>query len=443
MILNYFNKAPILLRLLLIFSSTAVGILFLFTLIFHLFGSKEQYRDVGNFFADYGLMLVQRIGTPPNKEQAQQLADELGLIISIMEKGQHWSTAPQWYAELQLQNIPFHNSKFEQVQLAHYRAQVFIKVQQADTEILISHSLWHGHDKALSAFLLSSLLTLILLYFSYRSVKKLFNPIQDLEHASLQFSQGHFEHRIKIKCQSELGRLASVMNDMAAQINKMLQAKRQMLLAISHELRTPLTRLKLATELLEGGASQNVLRKDIAEMEQLISELLESERLQDKHQVLNLQEVELHSLLHKSLAELSAEDVSRIDMQVTAPEQQVQLDPVRIKLLLKNLLRNALQHSEQTVLLKVEIETKAEQVANLTLIVEDQGCGIAKEHIHQLTEAFYRVDDARLRKTGGYGLGLYLCKLISDAHGGQLQIDSEVGVGTQIRCCLPVKSTSI
>ncbi|MCK7580708.1 MAG: sensor histidine kinase [Chromatiales bacterium] len=72
-----------------------------------------------------------------------------------------------------------------------------------------------------------------------------------------------------------------------------------------------------------------------------------------------------------------------------------------------------------------------------TLTVRDHGTGIAPEHLPHLTEPFYRADPARRRETGGYGLGLYLCRVIAEAHGGMLAIESTPGRGTTVRVMLP------
>ena len=71
------------------------------------------------------------------------------------------------------------------------------------------------------------------------------------------------------------------------------------------------------------------------------------------------------------------------------------------------------------------------------LEVIDQGEGIAEEHLSQITEPFYRADSSRQRNTGGFGLGLYLCRLIAQAHGGELSISSKLGEGTHISVQLP------
>ncbi len=72
----------------------------------------------------------------------------------------------------------------------------------------------------------------------------------------------------------------------------------------------------------------------------------------------------------------------------------------------------------------------------------DQGEGISAEHLSQISEPFYRADSSRQRNTGGFGLGLYLCRLIAEAHGGRLNIRSEVGEGTHIAVHIPRKPPS-
>ena len=72
------------------------------------------------------------------------------------------------------------------------------------------------------------------------------------------------------------------------------------------------------------------------------------------------------------------------------------------------------------------------------IVVDDSGAGIEAEHIPRLTEPFYRVDPSRQRKTGGYGLGLYLCRMIAQAHAGSLEIESTPGTGTRIIVRLPI-----
>ena len=122
-------------------------------------------------------------------------------------------------------------------------------------------------------------------------------------------------------------------------------------------------------------------------------------------------------------------------LTIEAPnaDQLFEFDKLRIRLLLTNLLNNAIRHGERNpIIVKVSFGK------DLGIIeVIDNGEGISEDHLPQISEPFYRADSARQRNTGGFGLGLYLCRLIAQAHGGQLIITSKVGEGTQMTVSLP------
>jgi signal transduction histidine kinase len=124
-------------------------------------------------------------------------------------------------------------------------------------------------------------------------------------------------------------------------------------------------------------------------------------------------------------------------IQLLAPEHDINVvaDEVRVRLLLKNLLDNALRHTPAGSPPPELTLEQRDHVAELT--ITDHGTGIEPQHLPHLSEPFYRADAARLRETGGYGLGLYLCRVIAEAHGGTLHIDSQPGQGTQVRVSLP------
>ena len=126
-----------------------------------------------------------------------------------------------------------------------------------------------------------------------------------------------------------------------------------------------------------------------------------------------------------------------MDMRLTAISLGV--DELRFKLLLKNRIDNALQYSREPDA-HIEVNLRREPKAAILEVV-DQGIGIAATDIPRLTEAFYRPDSARQRNTGGYGLGLYLCQLIVDAHGGVLRIESVPGKGTRVVVSLPADNS--
>jgi signal transduction histidine kinase len=128
-------------------------------------------------------------------------------------------------------------------------------------------------------------------------------------------------------------------------------------------------------------------------------------------------------------------DAERIRLNVVGDPPDVQLDEARIVLLLKNLLSNALRYTHEDagpVTLTVESNS-----GMLTYAVSDHGPGIAPENVAHLGEPFWRGDPSRTRGTGGSGLGLYLAKLVSIAHGGRLELDTAYTGGARFVVHLP------
>lgn len=394
--------------------------------------NSDNWRGFENIFADYGSVIASRIGESPNYDLAQTLASDLMLNISIVGPNDAWHSQPKTYKHdmERLIELKYDESNTDDASVARTRGNYYVRVLVGDGQdkrfVYISKRReFVDFELPISALFVFLLMPLVL-YLSYRLTKSLFAPIKTLQQASLEYAKGNLTHQVEIKRDDELGSLTQVMNSMAQQLDKMLQAKRQMLLAISHELRTPLTRMKLATELLENESQQVTLRRDIQEMENLINEILESERLNTHHKVLNLETIKLDELLNELIIELNLNFDDRIEFDAQTIPSRV-LDPARMRLLFRNLIMNALQHSKLSV--KV---TLVEAKQGVRISVQDKGVGIAKEHIPYLTQAFYRVDDARQRKTGGFGLGLYLCQLIVQAHAGKFEIESELGEGTKV-----------
>ena len=220
---------------------------------------------------------------------------------------------------------------------------------------------------------------------------------------------------------------------MASSLHGMLDAKRALLLAMSHELRTPLTRARVNVELLEDGPERSALLRDLGEMRELITSLLESERLSQGHSALQAEAVDLAALVRDAVAALPGAPDINLDLgPAMAP---VQADPTRLRLLLRNLLENALRHGagagKQPI---VFVRREADQ--RLALGVRDFGPGVPAEQLPHLAQAFYRPDTARTRSSGGVGLGLYLCRLVAQAHGGELRLQ-RAEPGLEVAMVLP------
>ena len=275
---------------------------------------------------------------------------------------------------------------------------------------------------------------LFVLLCCYLIIRYLISPVSQISKNVQHFANGDMQQRINTKCRDELGELANHINNMEDQISSMLDAKRQLLLSISHELRTPLTRAKLSLAMLPVDQTSIDIEQDLTEMETQINDLLESERLNSKHHPLNLTPVSIKRLVGEVIDTYSTDQ----DLTTVLPkgDPYVLIDAMRVRLLIKNLLSNAVKYAAgDQIILKIDLSK-----SDLFIKVIDHGPGISEEHLKQLSEPFYRPDDSRTRLKGGVGLGLYLCRLVTESHDGQLIMESTLGVGSKFTARLSLKS---
>ncbi len=284
------------------------------------------------------------------------------------------------------------------------------------------------------------LVSILVLGGCYLAVRWLVMPIKWIKEGADRIGNGDLDYRIPVSRsrRDDLGELTSEINQMADDVQGMLEAKRQLLLAISHELRSPLTRTKVALEFLEDQQTRASILEDVEEMEQLISDLLEGERLNTRHTKLQLSDVDLAGLLRDLAASDFGDESARLSLDLPAAPLQLQVDATRIRLLVKNLVNNALCYSPDDAA-PVRVSLIPQDGAAM-IRVSDKGAGMSAADATRATEPFYRADPARCRDTGGFGLGLYLCRRIAEAHGGRLEIDSEEGVGTTVSVLLPMQA---
>ena len=289
---------------------------------------------------------------------------------------------------------------------------------------------------------LGILLFLTLLAFLY--VRRILRPLDDIRDGAQRFGMGQFGEQIPVcfpHSPDELGQLAVTINTMGHDIHQMLEAKRALLLAISHELRSPLTRARLNTELLPETADvmpqRDALLRDLQEMASLISDLLESERLSSRHAALHREAVDLPQLAGEIIRELQIKHVQASSIQLHAADgiPTHMLDPTRMRLLLRNLLDNALRHGGDAAQ-PVELHIRQDQQA-LLIEVRDYGPGVPEDQLAQMAAPFFRPDAARGRTTGGVGLGLYLCRLVAEAHNGTFLL-TNAHPGLRISVGIPV-----
>ncbi len=431
-VVQYIRKS-LFFRLLAIFGITVVLFLIIILISLQSIGNdSDTIETIPDYFTRHVESIIEDIGTPPNLSNAMRLASELSWTINIRNPIMEWSSDAQ--NRLDVDSSQYQESLTSDAEMRTINGEDIIRVNRDGYDFYMYRSA--QEEGLFNYFVLYTALALatLILFLNYFMVNKMLNPVRLLKQGAERIRQGDLSYRVKSNLQDELGELTESINHMADSLQSMLEAKRQLLMAISHELRTPITKAKLRMEFMPESDEKDQLKEDINEIDLLISDLLEAERLNNDHSALVSERVLLANFI-RSIAESFKSNNGEIEIEIPVNDLEFEIDKLRIRLLITNLLNNAVRHGKGNL-----INVKVSFSGNRGIIeVKDNGEGIAEEHIAQITEPFYRADSARQRNTGGFGLGLYLCRLIAQAHGGEMIIVSQEGQGTQITVNLPRK----
>jgi signal transduction histidine kinase len=391
------------LRLVLLFVGLALAIALIFVAGMQRALSGSWTGIVQPLVADYIDHLTADLGTPPDPARAAAIVQRLPLSIRIEGPVVQYDSHPRRTAW---------RRRHEESHDDGSDGDWWLSRTTADGHRVtfgLGSVTWQRHPRSIGWFTLAALLLLTAAAYLY--VRRLFLPLDDIRAGALRFGQGDFATPIPLRRADELGDLAAQVNTMAADLQRMLDAKRGLLLAISHELRSPLARARLNAELVAEGAERDALLRDLAEMRDLVTDLLESERLASGHAALQREPCDLNELIRAQLGG------SAVDLDLAPGLPPLPLDRVRLRLLLRNLVDNALHHGAAA---RRPLVSTALDGGEAVLRVRDFGAGVADEQLPHLADPFYRPDAARSRAAGGVGLGLHLCRLVAQAHGGRI-----------------------
>jgi signal transduction histidine kinase len=215
---------------------------------------------------------------------------------------------------------------------------------------------------------------------------------------------------------------------------------------ISHDLRSPLNVVELSATLLERSLAQKGLAKELEhvgrvrrsskQMVTMLDELVEATSLEAKGTQLQWAPCDLAELVSDVLSQLDETRARRIRVERAGTASRPVLgDAGKLERCITNLLTNALKYSREDAPVQVRLSQTASE-AELDVI--DHGIGIAPEHTAQVFDRYHRTAAGR-RQAEGLGLGLYITRLIVEAHGGRIDVVSEVGKGSTFRLILPLQ----
>lgn len=406
----------------------------------------------------YARTLAREIGTPPDTLKARKLAERYFLRIRYQgplgdpalggrDPSGAWESGPgaefpsargpgTWFHEVPAEASAGEAPAAASDKIGWRRGRFFVEVNQSHGRFLIATDFkqgqeGHGIFLALLIGMVSAILT-----GAYFAIRRLLSPLKSLTAAVERMGRGELGHQVSVCTRDELGDLARSFNSMSTGLKEMVRSREQLLLDVSHELRSPLTRIKVALEMSPEGTARESIRDDVGEMETMIAEILETARLDSANGKLHLEPLDLGALVAEAVADA---DIRAPGARLAAPPlpggPSIKADRARVRKVLANVLDNAVKFSQAG---NVPVEVRVEEgISEVTVTVKDRGVGIPGAELSRLFEPFYRVDRSRSRETGGYGLGLSLCKRIMEAHGGRISIASREGEGTEVSLVFP------
>ncbi len=313
------------------------------------------------------------------------------------------------------------------------------------------------------------------------------DPLKSLTSAATKMSSGMLETRVNIAASNELGKLANAFNSMAGQLqvsftkiehqNANLQRldklKDEFLANTSHELRTPLNGIIGLTESLIDGATGQLPESTIYNLQiivssgrrlsNLINDILDFSKLRHKNIELQIKPVGIREIVD-IVVTLSQPLICTKNLQlinsVTPDIPLVDADENRLQQILYNLIGNAIKFTDTGTVeisanaISLESPQLAEKESSVTsqiqslivrsklqITVSDTGIGIAQDKLERIFESFEQAEGSTAREYGGTGLGLAVTKQLVELHGGEIQVSSELGIGSQFTFSLPISQT--
>jgi two-component system OmpR family sensor kinase len=287
-------------------------------------------------------------------------------------------------------------------------------------------------------------------------------PLSRLSDAAREIAQGRLDQRLPLAGPAEVADVAQAFNEMAAGLQQSEQLRQHMIADVSHELRTPLTVIQGNLRAILDGvyplekAEIATIYDESLLLSRLVADLRELAQAEAGQLALDLQPVEVEPLLRGATASFDAAASGQgVALLLDSPEllPLVLADADRVRQVLHNLLANALRHTPAGGTITIHARTEQRGVrtepaedqrsmlcpqAAVRFTVEDTGQGIAAADLPHVFERLWRADRSRSREQGGSGLGLAIARQIVEAHGGQIGVASQAGVGSEFWFRLPV-----
>lgn len=280
--------------------------------------------------------------------------------------------------------------------------------------------------------------------------RKFMEPIHRIAFTVSELACGNYHVKTEVRDQNEIGNLARQTDLLAEKLEetdkeraRMEQMQKDYIANLSHELRTPVTVIRSSMEALYDGMVpeekvkeyQKQMLSETISLQRLINDMLELSRLENKDFPISRELLDLRTVLEdaaRSVRMLARE--KRIQVKLAIPEEELPFegDYGRLKQMFLAVLDNSVKYSDPDKTIRVQITVKSD---DYYIVIEDEGCGIARDKISRIFDKFYRLSKER---APGTGLGMVIVKSIADRHQIDIRIQSEEGKGTRITFIVPV-----
>jgi signal transduction histidine kinase len=283
-------------------------------------------------------------------------------------------------------------------------------------------------NATMAVTMLLLMIAIVIAAGAYPVVRRITRRLEQLQGSVQAWGRGDLGARVDVHGADEVAQLAASFNDSAARIEALVGAQKSLLANASHELRSPLARIRMAVELLQDSANPAIrqeLARNIAELDQLIDEVLLASRLdavpQDRAAI---EDVEFTGIV--------AEECARVGAALDGVAGAVQGDATLMRRMVRNLLENARRHGGEAELRVV----LASAACGTMLDICDRGPGVPAAERERIFEPFYRLPGVS-EKAGSVGLGLALVRQIARRHGGEVECLPNGEHGACFRVTLP------
>ena len=295
-----------------------------------------------------------------------------------------------------------------------------------------------------TAFIVSGIIAVVIgLIISIFLSKSITKPLVRITNTANEMRIGNLNSRSIIKSNTkEVKELSNSINFLAETLEKQDELRKRYASDIAHELRTPLTTIKSYVEAIiddvwdPSDENLTIIMDEVNSLNKLVEDLRNT-----------FESKEIHTIINKTIFNISQEiegivstfrpiyqKKNHILLSSIKNDIEISMDKEKLKQIMYNLLSNSMKYLGENGKVKVSLSSDNNKIR---IIIEDNGMGINKEALPHIFERFYRVDESRNKETGGTGLGLSITKTLVEAHGGNIHVESEFGIGTKFTIILP------